>query len=333
MVYLLLFGMLVLIVVAAEVFTNALENLGERLGISEGVTGSVLAAIGTALPETMVPVLALVAGTANHRTNEEISVGAILGAPLMLSTVSAFFMSVAAFARRGPKGEFRPERTGLRRDLDFFILSFLVSSVALFLPQKPPLLRFGLGAALVSSYLAYLLLTLRASSRLVKDGHGTEAHEPLLLEKLGLPGSPAVLGLQFVAGLALLVAGAKGFISGVEEVSQQLGVSALLISLLVIPVATELPETLNSFLWIRRRKDTLAFGNVTGAMVFQGTLLPAIGVVFTAWAPYKEALLGVGVTMFAALWLRLLSACGPFRVWQLGVNGLLYAAYLVATLS
>ncbi|MGF6267477.1 Ca2+/Na+ antiporter [Paraburkholderia youngii] len=51
--------MLVVILVAAELFTNALEHLGERLKISERITGSLFAAIGTALPETMVPLLAL----------------------------------------------------------------------------------------------------------------------------------------------------------------------------------------------------------------------------------------------------------------------------------
>ena len=72
---------LLVILIAAEVFTNALEHLGERIGISEGVTGSLFAAVGTALPETMVPLLALLAGTSNQTTNEEIGVGAILGAP------------------------------------------------------------------------------------------------------------------------------------------------------------------------------------------------------------------------------------------------------------
>ncbi|MBI3576244.1 MAG: sodium:calcium antiporter, partial [Gammaproteobacteria bacterium] len=48
---------LVVILVGAETFTNALEHLGERLKISEGVTGSIFAAVGTALPETMVPVV------------------------------------------------------------------------------------------------------------------------------------------------------------------------------------------------------------------------------------------------------------------------------------
>jgi len=62
------------ILIASELFTNALEHLGDRLGISEGVTGSLFAAVGTALPETMVPLLALLSGTANASVNEEIGV-------------------------------------------------------------------------------------------------------------------------------------------------------------------------------------------------------------------------------------------------------------------
>src|SRR3990167_10339285 len=65
MVFLTLFLMLIVILIAAEVFTNALEHLGEKLNISEGVTGSLFAAVGTALPETSVPLLALLACTSD----------------------------------------------------------------------------------------------------------------------------------------------------------------------------------------------------------------------------------------------------------------------------
>ena len=98
--------MLVVILVAAEVFTNALEHLGERLKISEGVTGSLFAAVGTALPETMVPLLAIFAGTDNQHLNEEIGVGAILGAPLMLSTLTLFLLSCVTLRKRGLRGHF-----------------------------------------------------------------------------------------------------------------------------------------------------------------------------------------------------------------------------------
>jgi cation:H+ antiporter len=117
--------MLLVILVSAEIFTNALEHLGEKLKISEGVTGSIFAAIGTALPETLVPLLAILSSHGDLETNHQVGVGAILGAPLMLSTLTMFIMSVSVFRHRGLSGHLKPEKTGLIRDLNFFIFSFI----------------------------------------------------------------------------------------------------------------------------------------------------------------------------------------------------------------
>ena len=325
--------MLVVILVAAEVFTNALEHLGEKLKISEGVTGSLFAAVGTALPETMVPLLAIFAGTEKTHLNEEIGVGAILGAPLMLSTLSLFLMAAVVLKKRGAQGHFAPERTGLTRDLNFFLGAFTLSAVALFIPHEASIIRVTLAISMVLIYFVYIMVTLRASSALVKDGHATEAEGKMFLARLGLPENMPVILLQLILGLALLVAGAKGFIHGVEQASDVLGISALLLSLLIIPIATELPEKVNSILWIRRHKDTLAFGNITGAMVFQGTLLPAIGIMLTPWVPQREVLWGIVITLIAAVWLRLMLSRGQLRVWHLWANGALYATYLGIALS
>lgn len=333
MVFLELLAMLVVILIAAEVFTNALEHLGEKLGISEGVTGSLFAAVGTALPETMVPVLALLAGTQNVTTNEEIGVGAILGAPLMLATLSICLMAISVWKRRGSQGHLRPEKTGLKRDLNFFITAFSFATLAMFIPHTQAAVRATLGFGMVMIYFIYVMLTLRASKALVDDGHATESDGDMFLCKLGLPNNTVVIVIQLLLGLGLLVAGAKGFIHGVESAAQILGISALLLSLLIIPIATELPEKVNSILWIRKGKDTLAFGNITGAMVFQGTLLPAIGIMLTPWVPRMEVLAGVIVTLIAAIWLRIVAEReGGIRVWHLGFNGLLYVTYLAIVL-
>ncbi|MFZ1318899.1 MAG: sodium:calcium antiporter, partial [Candidatus Nitrotoga sp.] len=150
--------MLFIILAASELFTNALEHLGEQLKISEGVTGSVFAAIGTALPETMVPLLALFAGTKNISINEEIGVGAILGAPLMLSTLSTCLMAFAILHRRGVNGHVRPERSGFIRDLNFFLFAFILAAVAMYIPQEARILRGALSIALVLTYFVYILL-------------------------------------------------------------------------------------------------------------------------------------------------------------------------------
>ena len=141
MIFLQLFLMLIVILVAAEIFTNALEHLGEKLKISEGVTGSIFAAIGTALPETLVPLLALLSSHGDAKTNHDVGVGAILGAPLMLSTLTMFIMAISVIGHRGLGGHLKPEKTGLIRDLDFFIFSFIFAGIALFIPHTSELAR------------------------------------------------------------------------------------------------------------------------------------------------------------------------------------------------
>ena len=325
--------MLAVILVASELFTNALEHLGDRLGISEGVTGSLFAAVGTALPETTVPIIALLGGTASRAVNEEIGVGAILGAPLMLATRSTCLMTLAILKSRGMKGVISPERSGFKRDLNFFLCAFLIAAGAMFVPHHAWQVRALFAAGLVGLYVIYVISTFRASAGLVENGHVTEAPEHLFIARLGLPTTLATIVLQFCFGIALLVGGAKGFIHGVEGVSQALGVSALLLSLIIIPIATELPEKVNSILWARRGKDTLAFGNITGAMVFQGTLLPAIGIMLTPWEPRVEVLTGVLITIAAAAWLRFNARRNGVVLWALLGNGVLYGAYLGLTLG
>jgi cation:H+ antiporter len=334
MVFLQLFLMLIVILIAAEVFTNALEHLGERMGLSEGVTGSIFAAVGTALPETSVPLLAIFAGTANMETNHEIGVGSILGAPLMLSTLSLFLMAMSVFKRRKATGHLRPERTGLLRDLNYFIVAFSFAAVALYVPHSEAIPRYAIGIGMIMIYVVYVWQTIRASKGLVLDGHATEAENDMFFCRIGLPNNMIVILLQLVLGLALLVAGAKGFINGVEEASSILGISALLLSLLIIPIATELPEKVNSIIWIRKGKDTLAFSNITGAMVFQGTLLPAIGIMLTPWLPRAEVVIGILFTLVAAIWLRVIATShGGLRIWHLALNGILYVTYIAIVLN
>lgn len=318
---------LIVILVGAETFTNALEHFGERLRISEGVTGSVLAAVGTALPEAMIPVVAVLAASGDLSVRHDVGVGAILGAPLMLSTITFFLMGTFAAQRRGWAQSLRPEPTGVHRDLDWFFCTFALATLATFVPPEWQWARVSLALILTMGYVVYLLLTIRASGKLVEQGHGTEADHPLFLRRLRIPDNLATVLLQLLAGFGLIVGGAKGFVYGVEHLAAWLGLSTLALSLLIIPVATELPEKVNSIIWVRRGRDTLAFGNITGAMVFQGSLLPALGLLLTPWVPRKEALWGIGLTFLAAGYLKLRLRSHALRPYHLVFNGLCYLAF------
>src|SRR5215212_4235895 len=84
----------VIILIGAELFTNGIEWFGRKLELAEGAVGSVLAAVGTALPETMIPIIAILTGGGSSESHG-VGVGAILGAPFMLSTLAMFVTGVA----------------------------------------------------------------------------------------------------------------------------------------------------------------------------------------------------------------------------------------------
>jgi cation:H+ antiporter len=161
---------------------------------------------------------------------------------------------------------------------------------------------------------------------LVKLGYHTSAEVPLHLVRIGVPHALPWEIAQLVAGLVCIIVGAKLFVIGVEHVAATTGIGVLVLSLIIIPVATEMPEKFNSILWVRRGKDTLAFGNLTGAMVFQGTLLPAFGLQLAGWTPDHDVIWSMGITIAMALWTLLLALRRRLTPAALLVNG---AAYLL----
>src|SRR5947208_10295791 len=108
-----------------------------------------------------------------------------------------------------------------------------------------------------------------------------------------------MIGLQGTVGLVGLVIGAHLFVTVAKTISAELNVSPLLLALLVAPLATELPEMSNSFLWLYQKKDTLAVGNVTGAMVFQGTFPVSVGLIGTNWNLAPTAMATMGLALIA----------------------------------
>jgi cation:H+ antiporter len=113
---------------------------------------------------------------------------------------------------------------------------------------------------------------------------------------------------QVLVSIGMLIGGAELFVSSIEQLSHGLGVDPLILTLVIAPLATELPETLNSVIWIRQSKDTLALGNITGALVLQSMPLVAFGMVFTSWrltspalAAMLAALAGAALSLVAVL--------------------------------
>jgi cation:H+ antiporter len=304
---------------ASELFTNSIEWLGVKLEISEGATGSLLAAVGTALPETIIPILAILFLGGD---GPDIGVGAILGAPFMLSTLALGVTGVAAIAYRRRRGGWavQPDQKVLRRDLVFFLVAF-VPAVAAGVLRVPHPLRTALAVALLGVYVTYSLVTLQA------EGAATRLPERLHFRRhVDIP-HVGWVAIQVLASLVIMVGGANFFVRGVEDLAHIFHASPLLLSLVVTPVATELPEKFNSVLWVRRSRDTLAMANISGAMVFQSAFPCAVGLAFTAWEVQGAALISAAVTVLAVL-VIMVSARRRLDARWLLVHGGLYVIFV-----
>jgi cation:H+ antiporter len=172
-----------------------------------------------------------------------------------------------------------PDDRSLRRDLGLFLPCFAIG-IGLGLADSTSLHIAG-AVGLLIAYGAYAQQTVRTHS-----GESEDADEltPLTFDpsREDPPRTIAIVA-QLVVGLLMIVGGAELFVEEVVTVAEELGVSTLVLSLVLAPLATELPEKFNSVLWISRDKDTLAVGNITGAMAFQSTVPIAFGLAVTGW--------------------------------------------------
>jgi cation:H+ antiporter len=311
---------LVLIVTASELFTNAVEWAGFRLKLSSGATGSLLAALGTSLPETVVPIVALASGQPSAAS---VATGAVLGSAFLLLGLGTAVTAAAVLMRRDRR-RLELDRHQVRRDLGLFLGGFSVVLIAIVLPRA---VRVVLGVGLLVAYALYVRATLRG-------GNPTDsAPEPLHLVRwrAGEPRSTLV-ALQLFASVAMLIVGSDLFVSALNQVADSLHTNPLTLALIVIPVATELPETLNSVLWVRSRDDHLAFGNVAGSAAFQSCVLGFIGLTFTPWRPDFNGVLGGLLTLGTAAYLFVLLRRGSAHGRWLILAGVPWLGYVIAEL-
>jgi cation:H+ antiporter len=351
--FVLLVACAAVIYVACEWFVNAVEWLGQRLRVGPLAVGTVLAAFGTALPESVVTFVAVVFGTG--ASQKDIGVGAAMGGPLALATVAYGVTGWMMLTRRrrtqvnakvlvlagGPAGNTSvapPEQVPrddvgdlgkLARDQRWFLAIFVVK-VALGLVAfavKP-----WLGLLFFAAYAVYFWREIRGGG-----GHGeSEDLEPLLLQRRRPQPATWAVVTQTLATLIVIFVASQVFVRQLDTIGPMLGLPAAVTALLLSPIATELPEIMNAIIWVRQGKTRLALANVSGAMMIQATVPSGLGLLFTPWR-FDTALLTSGLATMAAIgYLLILLRSGRFTARTVSFAALFYlgfAACLIPVLA
>ena len=310
------------IYLACEAFVNGVEWLGMKLGLTQTVTGTLLAAFGTALPESVVT---LVASAFGHTpAQKDIGVGAALGGPLVLSTIAYGVTAIVLLASarrlgRGGDPVVEVECARLRKDQLWFLAIF-VFKVALGMVAFAwkPLAGF----AFLAAYAAYTLKELRSEGCAPAE---LDDLEPLKVRPRDRDPAIGWAASQTLVALAVIFAASHFFVQQLEALATHAGIGAELTALLLSPVATELPETMNAVIWVRQGKERLALANISGAMMIQATVPTAFGLFWTPWLLQEPLLVAAGVTMLSIVYLQ-----GIFRSNEVHARALARVAWFYA---
>ncbi|RAO74981.1 sodium:calcium antiporter [Dyella jiangningensis] len=289
------------IYLACEYFVNGVEWFGQKLNLGATATGTILAAFGTALPESAVTFVAVILG----RTPEQrdIGVGAALGGPLVLATIAYAVVGVALWMNRRRlrrnDNMVRVEHGRLSRDQAWFLAIFVVKcSLGLIAFAFKP----WLGVLFLAAYGLYVWRELKSDDTAPEE----EVLEPLKLQPKAANPSLWWISAQTVLALLVIAIASHTFVKQIEAIGVALQLSPHLVALVLSPVATELPETMNALIWVRQGKERLALANISGAMMIQATIPSSLALFATPWlfdAPLMVAGVLTGVAIVYLWWL------------------------------
>ena len=309
----------VVIYLSCEFFVNGVEWVGRKAGVGQTAVGTILAAFGTALPESVVTLVAVAFSKAPGA--KDIGVGAALGGPLVLGTIAYAVVGGVLLGSRLRRGKRTLNIDGRRlaRDQGWFlvIFAFKVGLGLVAFSIKP-----WLGFVFLAAYGAYVWTEMRT-----EEADAEEALEPL---KLRPRASDPGMGWALIqTGLALVVifGASQLFVHQLEHLGPALGLSPTVVALLLSPIATELPETMNAVIWVRQGKEKLALANISGAMMIQATVPSAFGLFFTPWLFDRALVLAAVITTISVVGLFLLLRRSALTPRKLVAFGSLYAVF------
>ncbi|MEF2551116.1 calcium/sodium antiporter [Aurantimonas sp. A2-1-M11] len=288
--------------------------IATRYGISKIVVGLVIVGFGTSAPELLVSVQAALAGS------PDISIGNVVG-----SNIANILLIIGAAGLIAPICNRDP---AIRRDLVVMVAVSLIA-VGIFLSGEVSRLT---GAALLAVLAIYLGATYVLEQRRRSHAKGTTREAPDHGDDDA--GSPPLAflpaALFVIAGIVMLVVGARLMVTGAVGIARDFGISEAVIGVTVVAIGTSLPELATAVIAGLHRQSQVVLANVVGSNIFN--ILSILGVAalvapihvssrFAIWdGPFMAAI--------AAAMLIYLFAFQTISRWTAAVMLAAYAGYI-----
>jgi len=241
MTWLMLVVGLVLLIIGAELLVKGASRLATSFGIPALVVGLTVVAFGTSAPELAVSVKAAFSGQA------ELAIANVVGSNIFNIL---FILGLAALIM-----PLMVSQQLIRQDVPIMIG---ISIIALLMIQNGSIGKIE-AVMLVSGVILYTVFLFYQGKKTGIDVGEVAAETP----------KPVWHNLLFiVAGLALLVLGARWLVESAVDIASSFGVSEAVIGLTIVAAGTSLPEVVTSIIATFKGERDIAIGNVVGSNIF-----------------------------------------------------------------
>ena len=184
-------------------------------------------------------------------------------------------------------------------------------------------LQYVMGGAYLASYIAYIWL-IRRNDVTSSVEAGEEAYFVRLL------GRPIFVSAQIVVSIAALYFGSTLLVHSISQISAPNPGSALSLSILLIPIATAIPETIASMIWAFTGKNDLAIGALVGENVLYATFYPGLSLLLVPWSLNTTAAIGILGTALASGMYYFFVRNGRIPVYVMALGLAFFVIYIVS---
>ncbi|MEX1201097.1 MAG: calcium/sodium antiporter [Methylophaga sp.] len=241
MTWLMLVVGLVLLIIGAELLVKGASRLATSFGIPALVVGLTVVAFGTSAPELAVSVKAAFSGQA------ELAIANVVGSNIFNIL---FILGLAALIM-----PLMVSQQLIRQDVPIMIG---VSIVALLMIQNGSIGKIEAAVLVLGVILYTLFLFYQGKKTGIADSEvSTDTPKPVWHNLLFI-----------VAGLALLVLGARWLVQSAVDIASSFGISEAVIGLTIVAAGTSLPEVMTSIVATIKGERDIAIGNVVGSNIF-----------------------------------------------------------------
>lgn len=254
------------LILASYLLSYGAEHLSARYG--GRFVGRTLLSIATTLPELAIVIYAAAEGSYG------VALGSGLGSNLLMMTLGLALMLLIATTKlsRAPlKGL---DVSGFGLDKLFLILTSVVSAL-LFIDGY----NYVDGVVFSCLFAAYLVLAFR-ETRTERDRRGLAVRAGHGSLRTGASSPVLKAAVTFLVGALGIYLGAGPFIEALKGFAKETGVSAVILAVIISPIAGEMPEKLSMVLLVRKGEAgaNIAVANVLGSKILNNTLLLAVAV-------------------------------------------------------